>query len=243
MPEVALRLDELGPRPGDVAGRDLLRERVRTAIRDAIARGHLKAGQQIIEAAIADELGVSRSPVREALRQLEQHGLVFSLPNRGTFVAELNEQDVEEILLLRGALEGLAARLAADRMGRRDLRDLEALVQRMEQSAGADPDSWNAFTEADAEFHTAVVRFSAHQRLRRMWADLDPLIWLLRPRVFPPLAPVDHTVVAREHRQLMEVLAAGDPEEAQSAAWQHIMRRRDTILSRAAARHAESRRA
>src|SRR5919199_1225673 len=101
---------------------DLLRERARAGIREAIASGELQPGDQIVETAMAAKIGVSRSPVREALRRLEQQGLVEAIPNRGTFVAALDEADVEEIVLLRGALEGLAARLAADRMGRRDLR-------------------------------------------------------------------------------------------------------------------------
>src|SRR5688500_14409919 len=105
------------PRPGMLDGTEpaaQLRAAAREAIRLRIASGRLRPGDRLNEAALSAELGVSRSPVREALRELEQHGLVVSYPNRGCFVADLTDRDVEEVVLLRGWLEGLAARLAAD---------------------------------------------------------------------------------------------------------------------------------
>ncbi|MBI3970611.1 MAG: GntR family transcriptional regulator [Chloroflexi bacterium] len=212
-------------RRADGLERDLLRERARAGIREAIASGELKPGDQIVEAAIAARIGVSRSPVREALRELEQHGLVESLPNRGTFVAALTAEDVEEIVLLRGALEGLAARLAADRMGRRDLRALEEIVERMAYHTGLGPQEESAFTEDDAEFHSTLVRLSGHRRLQRLWLALDPLIWLLTVNDARESGRRDRDAMAREHRELLDTLAAGDPEAAQRAVWEHIVRR------------------
>src|SRR5688500_1334846 len=207
--------------------RDLLRERARDGIRAAIASGELAPGDQIVEAAMASRIGVSRSPVREALRELEQHGLVESIPNRGTFVAALAQDDVEEIVLLRGALEGLAARLAADRVGRRDLRTLEQIVERMERHTGPGPDQERAFTEADAEFHSSLVRFSRHRRLARLWSELDPFIWLLtvndRVSATPSVGQKgiavrrDRVAMAREHRDLLDTLSSGDVDAAQKA--------------------------
>ena len=203
--------------------RDLLRERARSGIREAIASGELKPGDQIVEAAMAARIGVSRSPVREALRQLEQQGLVESVPNKGTYVAALGPADVEEIVLLRGALEGLAARLAADRMGRRDVRALEDIVQRMERHTGPGPHEESAFIEADAEFHSALVRFSGHRRLQRMWSELDPFIWLLTVNR-EGVRRNERPAMSREHRALLETLASGEPEVAQHAVWAHITR-------------------
>jgi DNA-binding GntR family transcriptional regulator len=203
---------------------ELLRERVRAAIRDAIASGTLKPGDQLVEDRIARDLGVSRSPVREALRQLEQHGLVVSIPNRGSFVAALTPEDVEEVTLLRGALEGLAARLAADRMGRRDLRTLEEIVDRMGHLTGRSADEERGFVEADAEFHEALVRFAGHRRLQQLWSVLDPFIWLLAVRDPANKADLDRAAIAAEHRELLDALAAGEPERAQQALWHHIVR-------------------
>ena len=203
--------------------RDLLRERARDGIREAIAAGDLKPGDQIVEASMAAKIGVSRSPVREALRQLEQHGLVEAVPNKGTFVAALGPEDVEEIVLLRGALEGLAARLAADRMGRRDARALEEIVQRMERHTGPGAHEESAFIEADAEFHSALVRFSGHRRLQRMWSELDPFIWLLTVHR-DGVRRNERPAMAQEHRALLETLTTGEPEAARQAVWDHITR-------------------
>ncbi|HXI18695.1 MAG TPA: GntR family transcriptional regulator [Chloroflexota bacterium] len=219
-----------GRAPGGLE-RDLLRERARSEIRDAIALGELKPGDQIVEATMAARIGVSRSPVREALRELEQHGLVESVPNRGTFVATLAAEDVEEIVLLRGALEGLAARLAADRMGRRDLRALEETVERMSRHTGPGAQEESAFTEADGEFHSVLVRVAGHRRLLRLWSELDPFIWLMTVNEMGANGERDRDAMAREHRELLDTLASGNPEEAQRAVWEHIVRRQPQLPS------------
>lgn len=210
----------------------LLRERARAAIRNAIAAGTLRPGEQIVEADMAAAIGVSRSPVREALRHLEQQGLVVSIPHRGTFVAELTGEDLEEIVLLRAALEGLAARLAVDRMGRRDLRTLEEIVERMGQLTGPSADDRLRFAEADAEFHSALVRFAEHRRLHRVWSELDPFVWILAVRDPTERQRVDRNAVTEEHRELLDALAAGDPDRAQQAVWHHIVRGLQTLPSR-----------
>lgn len=219
-----------GRAPGGLE-RDLLRERARSEIREAIALGELKPGDQIVEATMAARIGVSRSPVREALRELEQHGLVESVPNRGTFVATLAAEDVEEIVLLRGALEGLAARLAADRMGRRDLRALEETVERMSRHTGPGAQEESAFTEADGEFHSVLVRVAGHRRLLRLWSELDPFIWLMTVNEMGANGERDRDAMAREHRELLDTLASGNPEEAQRAVWEHIVRRQPQLPS------------
>lgn len=240
-----------GDRATRALSRALLRERARAVIRTAIASGELAPGEQIVEAAIAARIGVSRSPVREALRELEQHGLVVSVPNRGTFVVEITAEDAQEIVLLRAALEGLAARLATDAMGRRDRRVLEAIVERMERlarDAGSRPargegtaDTGEAgsgglaepdFSEADAEFHTTVVQLSGHRRLQRLWSEQDPFIWLRTTGVARDRSAADYVALAQEHRELLDALATGDPVAAQEALWQHIVRRMPRLPDR-----------
>ncbi len=208
--------------------RDLLRERARAAIREQVASGRLKPGAQIVEATLATEIGVSRSPVREALRELEREGVVVSHPNRGCFVVELGPEDAEEIVILRAGLEGLAARLAVEHMSRHDLRALGAIVQRMERTATDSPVDRARFLEADHEFHSEVVRFSGHGRLVRQWKSLDPLVWLLNIRSQwgeEERDPKHFEKVSREHWELVDALSAGDPEAAQRAVWEHIVRR------------------
>jgi DNA-binding GntR family transcriptional regulator len=193
----------------------------RDAIRRLIASGTLAAGVRLVEASLSSQIGVSRSPIREALRELEQQGLVVSYPGRGCFVADLSEDDVSEVILLRAWLEGLAARLASDRMNRLDFAQLESLVASMERAAEAQPFHREALVEADAAYHTAVVRLSGHRRLLGVWQGIDPLVWLMRVRRDDP--GTDPTAVAAEHRELITALREG-PEAAETAARYHVVR-------------------
>ena len=199
-----------------------LRATAREAIRRLIASGRLSPGDRLNEAALSAELGVSRSPIREALRELEQAGLVVSYPNRGCFVADLTAADVEEVVLLRAWLEGLAARLAADRVNRRDLAELESTIETMAR-IGRDPaPETQAFVEADAAFHSAVIRLSGHRRLAAIWSGIDPLVWLIRTRHDPRVSDQAEALVA-EHRELLAALRAG-PDAAEAAARYHVVR-------------------
>jgi len=156
------------------------------------------------------------------LRELEQAGLVVSYPNRGCFVADLTAADVEEVVLLRAWLEGLAARLAADRVNRRDLAELESTIETMAR-IGRDPaPETQAFVEADAAFHSAVIRLSGHRRLAAIWSGIDPLVWLIRTRHDPRVSDQAEALVA-EHRELLAALRAG-PDAAEAAARYHVVR-------------------
>src|SRR5688500_3082861 len=106
----------------------VLRHDVADAIRSAIAGGVLKPGQRVLEVELAEELGVSRLPVREAIRQLEHEGLLVSQPHRGTFVAQVTPDDIREMFSLREALESLAARLVAARATPVEVEALQQLV-------------------------------------------------------------------------------------------------------------------
>ena len=198
-----------------------MRAVAREAIRRRIASGVLQPGERLTESVLSTELGVSRSPLREALRELEQQGLVVSYPKRGSFVADLSEEDVAEVILLRAWLEGLAARLASERMNRLDFRHLEGLVETMEGAGQEEGALREALVEADAAYHTAVVRFSGHRRLLGVWQGIDPLVWLMRVRRDDP-GP-DPVAVAAEHRELIAALREG-PEEAEMAARYHVVR-------------------
>ncbi|HBQ86706.1 MAG TPA: hypothetical protein DD811_09550, partial [Syntrophomonas sp.] len=103
-------------------------------LRNAILEERLKPGQRIIERKVADKLSVSRTPVREAIRKLEQEGLVNYVPNRGAIVASLSATDVWEIYTIRSVLEGLAVRLAAQHLNSADMAEIEELMSQMEQA-------------------------------------------------------------------------------------------------------------
>ena len=112
-----------------------LREAALAAIRQAISRGDLKPGQRLVESDVAEQMGISRAPVREALRQLETEGLVVSEPHRGTFVAEVSATDLWEIYTLRAAIERLAVRLVTEKASAEMLAQLQQAVADMAQAA------------------------------------------------------------------------------------------------------------
>jgi DNA-binding GntR family transcriptional regulator len=201
-----------------------LRAAARDAIRQLIASGKVRPGDRLSEPQLAAEIGTSRSPVREALRELEQQGLVVSYPNRGCFVATLSERDVDELVTLRAALEGLAARLASDRLNRLDLARLSDIVEQMarvgrDQTDGAE--QARPLAELDAAFHLAIVQRSGHRRLLAVWESIDPLVWLIRLRGDSRAPSVAQ--LAAEHRELIDALKVG-PDAAEVAARFHVVR-------------------
>ena len=209
----------------------VLRTHVRDAIRTLVATGELKAGDRLGEEQLSARLGVSRSPIREALRELEQQGVVVSYPNRGSFVVSLDRSDIDDIVVVRASMEGLAARLAADRLARRDFDSLERIVDRMEAAAQRTPPDTTTVVQSDAELHEAIVNASGNRRLVRMWGSLDPIVWMIRLR---PLEdrPERHRQVPGEHRELLAALRAG-PDEAEAAARFHVVRGLGQVPARA----------
>ena len=111
-------------------------ELVYQKLRENILNGHYKHGDELRETAVGKEIGVSRTPVREALRQLELEGLVTIIPNRGAFVNGISEQDVQDIYLIRARLEGLCARMAAEQIDESTLEEMEETTPTGERSPG-----------------------------------------------------------------------------------------------------------
>ena len=145
-------------------------EQVAAVIRQAIADRKLPPGCRLIEMKIAREMGTSRGPLREALFQLEQEGLVVRKPNRGTFVVSLTEELIRQIASLRGVLEGFAATLARKRLTEADFHQLERIL--MEMSAMARAGDFPAMVERDYRFHEYIVRASGHPLLHETWKGL-----------------------------------------------------------------------
>lgn len=147
-----------------------LRDEVVSRIRSAIVLGKLTPGQRLTEEDLARELGVSRSPVREALAQLEREGLVVSPPNRGTFVRQLTPQEVRELFSVRAALETLAAEWALPNLVEADLRTLEDLLE--QQDAARKSGGVLAVVHLDLQFHQAIFVAARNQLLLKLWGEL-----------------------------------------------------------------------
>ncbi len=183
-----------------------LRLRVATVIREAILSGSLLPGAPLIEKTIAEDLEISRAPVREAIRTLAKEGLVESIPYKGSRVRVLHARDVHEVYSMRGLLERYAVRqiLAADPTV--DLAPLDAACEAME-SAAALGDA-RALTAADERFHEALIALPDHELLLGMWNLIE-----LRARHVMALRNVqigDLGMVAANHRAIVAALRAGD---------------------------------
>ncbi len=202
-----------------------LRDQVRQALQDRISEGALRPGDRLYEQEIAVEFGISRVPVREAIRMLQSEGLVDVQPNRrGVFVRSLDRRQVEELFDVREALEGLAARLAANRAS-------EAEVQRLGELAGRSRQAWqdsdtDAMSAANTEFHDRLVALSGNELLASMLEPLHGrLAWLFRLNLEPQR-------VCGEHAELHAAIAAGDADRAAELALGHVRASRAMVLER-----------
>ena len=200
-----------------------LAEQVYRRLKQEIHGGQLPPGLRLVERAIARAKGVSRTPVREALRRLHDEGLVEYRPGRGMVVASLSTEDLAEIYALREQLEGLAVREAARRRTEADLQALAAILQRA-QSALAQGDL-EGVRATNEEFHRHLVTLSGMRHLQRLVAQLRDRIEFYRRRSLElPGRPV-HTM--EEHRLLLETLRQGDPDLAEAAMRLHLRRARE----------------
>jgi DNA-binding GntR family transcriptional regulator len=190
---------------------------VLSEIREAIVRGELAPGEVINQVELSRRFGVSRAPLREALRQLENDGLVTNVAYRGTIVAPLTARSIRELLAVRQLFETYAARQIISGADTKAIEDLEAIVEEMQRSADAgDLDGLNA---ADVAFHTRIVRSSTNRLMGDIWDRYVPLIrrtLMLRNRANQDLASL-----IQLHRDLVNALKSGDVEQLTNAYAMH----------------------
>ena len=205
---------------------DLLVESVLQKITEAIVTNRLRPGEKLVETQLGEQLGVSRGPVREAFRRLEQMGLVEKIPYRGAFVSALTQQDVEELHNVREPLEGLAARLLAERRDPQIIAKLEAILNEM--SRGDISSDQGRMIELDVDFHNALIELTEHKLLYEIWQTvsvrLRRFLYLKRERLYrTPLEAV------QIHVPIMRAIAAGEAEQAELEARRHVAQARQNI--------------
>lgn len=211
-----------------MATRRGLSDEVRDALRNAIVTGQLRPGEWLVESVIAERMQVSRGPLREALRRLQQEGLVISVPNKGARVTLLSEEDIRELHTLRALLEGFAVgQLCRERQTGAALAQLEKTLTKMH--AAAETTDMVAFSQLDFAFHEAILTSTAMPRLCGLWNSLNGLllIWLLS--VQGAVRKCLSTVL-EEHDQIMRAIRARDAEAAERLLRDHIVERGDQIL-------------
>ena len=194
-------------------------ELVAAHIRHAIMSGRLRTGDRLIEQSLADDLGMSRGPVRDALCQLEQEGLIQIYRNRGAIVSTLGLREAYEFYLVRGHLEGLAVRMARDYMVAADIAFLQSLVDRMAELHGADAD-WLAATELDLAFHSRIVACSHNLSLIQTYASMNVKINALFMTV-KQYMPMRLGSMPERHQKLIAVFEAGDWWRAEPVVTDH----------------------
>lgn len=198
-----------------------------SALRDAILNGRLAPGERIVEAEVARQMAISRAPIREAIRKLEQDGLVEYVSRRGTIVVKLSSEEVRDAYYLRAHLEVYAARLAAMRVTDDDLNALAALIEEMRACAARD--DLPALIAADVDFHCRICRASGSRRVGGLWDSLNPHCWTL----LTSLRVAGYTLeqIAQRHEPILAALAARDPDRAEFEIRQHITELADSVLA------------
>jgi DNA-binding GntR family transcriptional regulator len=193
--------------------RTVLREEVKNVLLERILSGQYGPGSRLVETRIADELGVSQAPVREALRDLESVGFVESVAFRGARVREVSDAELIEVYPIRGALEEVAAREAAKRL-KGDVTALEAELKAMTRATDL-----REQVEHDVRFHQLIVEASGNSRLIEMWASLQvetrTAITALRTGLTPKEA-------AEMHQPIVEAIRRRDPRGAGRAIRSHV---------------------
>ncbi len=196
-------------RTSDPVARNVLSEQVKDRILQWILEGELAPGSRIIETRVAKELGVSQAPVREALRDLTTLGLVEMKPYRGASVRQPSKADLVEAMEVRGELEALAARTAAQRITDDCLQELRELIVEMHELA--EQGDAHAHAVKNTEFHETVLRASGNKTLLRTWSILEPYA---RTYVTAMVPGLDLIWLGDRHQDILDALEAGDPERA-----------------------------
>ena len=203
-----------------------LREVVCETLREAIRKGTLKPGERLMEIQLAEELGVSRTPVREAIRKLELEGYVIMMPRRGTYVANLSIRDVNEVFEIRTSLDSLASGLAAERITDEELERLQRLLVAIGEYIEAN--DMDKIVETDTEFHDLLHQASRNSRLVGIIFNLREQ--LTRFRSTSMSFPGRLKATLEEHRRIVEAIAQGNVAEAQAAAEYHMEKSEQTLL-------------
>jgi DNA-binding GntR family transcriptional regulator len=204
-----------------------LRDQVITAIRDAIIKGDFKPGEKIHEHALAEQLGVSRTPIREAMGILEQQGLVRIFPKRGTFVAHEDAKELRDKLCIRSAMEQLAFRQAIERLNSDQwselCENLRHIIYDMEEAVKKE--DFVAANETDMNWHTALVDAAQNQYLSRFWRvlGLQDLVWSPERGLYPFTPEAYSEMLYSRHKKLLDILLGRDVEECCQAIDRHIM--------------------
>jgi DNA-binding GntR family transcriptional regulator len=202
-----------------------LTEHTARTLRQAILRGELKPGSRLVELAIAQQMGISRGPVREAIQQLAAEGLLVIHPRRGAEVRSLDAKTAWEVQTLRGTLEAFAVRLGLPNLSERDMETLQSFLQDMQSACASTGLDVSAWIDADLSFHGFIVDLADHKRLSMAFHALDPLHGVTYTTGIQDVAHLSE--FPARHQEILNALRAKDVDLAVRVVTEHYERQAD----------------
>lgn len=203
-----------------------LRDVVFNTLRQAILKGEMEPGERLMEIQLAQKLGVSRTPIREAIRKLELEGLVIMIPRKGAEVAHITEKDMKDVLEVRSALEELAATLACKNVTTEKLNELKA-ANKVFESAIVSKDVV-AIVDADVAFHDIIYAMTENARLIQIINNLSEQMYRYRLEYVKDART--HSILISEHNDIIRQLSIRDVDEAKTVIRQHINNQEKGII-------------
>ena len=210
-----------------------LRDVVFNTLRQAILRGELKPGERLMEIQLANKLGVSRTPIREAIRKLELEGLVLMIPRKGAEVAEITEKSLRDVLEVRRALEELSVQLACEKITKEEIRELERVAKEFQQVVKSS--DITEIAEVDVRFHDIIYTATDNQKLIQLLNNLREQMYryrveyLKRDGVFPQLIA--------EHEAIIRHIENNEKEKATEVMCRHIDNQVEAVIDVIRAKH------
>ncbi len=202
---------------------ELLSKKVYRILKARIIKGDLAQGIKLFEGKIAEQLGISRTPVREALRELAAEGFVKTSPNQGVMVNNISFEDVREVLQIRGVLEGLAIRLATEKITQEEIKKLENIIEEMNNYSSNNSNMSNdilVYSKLDAKFHNLIFNICTNRRLKSVYNNLKDLVERFRIKAFS--IPGTVAISINEHREILDALKKGDSALADRLSQKHM---------------------
>ncbi len=202
-----------------------LRDVVFQTLRAAILKGDLKPGERLMELQLASKLGVSRTPIREAIRMLEQEGLAITTPRKGAEVARMTEKDVDDVLQIRCALEELAARLSCENITQADVQKLGEARDAFREMT--ETNDIPAIAKADENFHDVLYIASENPKLQNLQNNLREQMYRYRVEYLKDSSVYPELI--REHEQIYEAVKAKDAEKAAAITRMHLQNQTEGV--------------
>lgn len=204
-----------------------LRDVVFNTLRQAILTGELKPGERLMEIHLANRLGVSRTPIREAIRKLELEGLVTMMPRRGAEVAQITEKSMNDVLEVRKAMDALCAELACERITEEELEQLAEACEEFEKATATG--DVKLIAQTDVTLHDIIMQATGNKRLVQLINNLSEQMYRYRFEYIKDFS--QHERLVEEHRDIYESLLHRDKERASQAAKTHIDNQRKAIIA------------